>query len=65
MTHNAVIREVARAGEGKDMSFNQITANWLMTQFVVILLNDLSFPTSNDVIRRRPLRPSLLIVMTL
>ena len=29
-----------------------------MTQFHVILLNDLSFPCGNDVIRPRPLRPS-------
>jgi len=31
--------------EGKDRSFNKITANWVMTQFAVILLNDLSFPS--------------------
>jgi len=41
VTHNAAIRALARA-EGKDRSFNIITANWVMTQFAVILLNDLS-----------------------
>jgi len=41
MPHNAAIRAVARAGEGKDRSFNKITANWVTTQFAVILLNDL------------------------
>jgi len=35
MTHNAAIRAVARAGEGKDRSFNKITGNWVMTQFAV------------------------------
>ena len=35
MTHNAAIRAVARAGEGKDRSFDKITANWVMTQFAV------------------------------
>jgi len=34
--HNAAIRAVARAGEGKHRSFNKITGNWVM------LLNDLS-----------------------
>ena len=28
--------------EGKDRSFNKITGNWVMTQFTVSLLNDLS-----------------------
>jgi len=28
-------------GEGKDRSFNKITANWVMTPFAVIVLNDL------------------------
>jgi len=30
-------------GEGKGRSFNKITANWVMTRFAVILLNDLPF----------------------
>ena len=54
MTHNAAICEVARAGEWKDRSFNEIT----LTQFAVILLNDLSFPSSSDVIRPQPVRPT-------
>jgi len=60
MTQNAAIRAVARAGEGKGRSFNTITANGVMTQIAVILLNDLSFPSPNDVIRAPPLRPSSL-----
>jgi len=50
MTHDAVIRAVARAGEGKDMSFNNIPVT-------AILLNDLSFPSPND--DNRPRLPSL------
>ena len=53
MTHNAAIHAVVRAGEGKDRSFHKIMGN-----FPVILLNDLSFPSPNDVIRPRPFRPS-------
>jgi len=34
-----------------------------MTQFPVILLNDISFPFINDVIMPRPLRPSELCGM--
>ena len=60
MIHNAATCAVERAGEVKDRSFNKITANWVVTQFSILLLNDLSFPSPNDVIRQRPLSLSLL-----
>ena len=46
MTHNVAIRAVATAGERKGRSFNKITANWVMIQFAVILLNDLPLASS-------------------
>ena len=36
---------VTSLAEGKDRSFNEMMANWVMTQCAVILLNDLSFPS--------------------
>jgi len=36
---------ITSLGEGKDRSFNSITAKWVITQFAVMLLNDLSFPS--------------------
>jgi len=55
--HNAAIRAVARAGKGKDRSFNEITANLVMHDPVsVISLNGLSFPSPDDVIRPRHAR---------
>jgi len=36
---------VTSVGEGKGRSFSNIMENWIMTQFAIILLNDLSFPS--------------------
>jgi len=36
---------ITSLGEGKDRSLNSITAKWVLTQFAIMLLNDLSFPS--------------------
>jgi len=38
-------RLMTSLGEGKDNSLNKITGKCVMTQFPVMLLNDLSFPS--------------------